>query len=789
MKNSTGFLPFRKVGVLGAGVMGAQIAAHLANAGLEVVLLDIAAKEGNKNSIVEGAFKKIQKLKPAPFASKEAMERISLGNFDEHMPLLKDAEWVIEAVIEHLPIKQELMQKLEDVVGEQTIISTNTSGLPIHKIAEGRSESFQRRFLGTHFFNPPRYMKLLELIPTPKTDSTILEHISWFGRIYLGKSIVIAKDTPNFIANRIGVYATIQAMRYFTDGDYTIEEIDTLTGPIIGHPKSATFRTADVVGLDTLKYVADNLYEMLPNEKNREKLKAPELLTKMVENKILGQKSGSGFYKKVGKDILSINKETLEYEPPKPLNLGDLENFQKAGSLVDRIRALYNDTGRAGKFTRETLLDLFSYCACRIPEIADSPADIDKAIKWGFVWEMGPFETWDALGFEKVLNDMQEMGLEVPQWVTDMPKNGAKSFYKDENGTLSVYVPGKGYIPETTYPDELHIPQLLNRPEAVIFENKEARLLDMGDGVALYEFRSKANSLGAEVVKGLLKSVEIVENGNYKGLVIGNGGKNFSVGANLGEAAYALQNGMFDQIEGAVKLFQDMVNRIRYARKPVVTALHGMALGGACEIAMASSNVVAALETYIGLVELGAGLIPAGCGTTYLAAQAAKRAANEFPSQVQDFVAKYFENVATAKVATSAFEGIEIGYLPPQTKVVMHADRRLYVAKEEVLRMAHQGYAPPAVRNAIYVLGASGRAALETAAYLMHKAGYATEYDVYLAKKLAWIMTGGDITMPAKVHEQYLYDLEREVFLELLKQPKTQERIHSILTTNKPLRN
>lgn len=788
MPASGGFLPFRKAAVLGAGVMGAQIAAHLANAGLQVVLLDIPAKEGNKNSVVEGAFAKIKKLKPAPFANKSAIDRIQLGNFDEHLHLLKDVEWVIEAVIEYLPIKQQLMAKVEAAVGKNTIIATNTSGLPIAQIAEGRSEDFRKRFLGTHFFNPPRYMKLLELIPTPDTHPDILAKIEWFGRVHLGKSIVIAKDTPNFIANRVGVYATMQAMRYFTDGDYSIEEIDALTGPLIGHPKSATFRTADVVGLDTLKYVADNLYDALPNEKNREKLKSPELLGKMVENKILGQKSGAGFYKKAGKNILSINKNTYQYEPAQPMDLGDLEAFRSAGKLPDRVRALYNDSGRAGQFTRETLLDLMGYCANCVPEIADNPADIDKAIRWGFVWDMGPFETWDALGFEKVLADMQEHGIDIPDWVKAMQKNGAKSFYRSENGGLAAYVPGSGYIAEPVFSDEIHIPQILSGKNNIVFERKEAALLDMGDGVALYEFRSKANSLGTDVVQGILQAIGTVEKGNFRGLVIGNEGKNFSVGANLGEAAFALQAGKFDLVEGAVVGFQEMIKAIRYARKPVVTALHGMALGGACEIAMASTNVVAALETYIGLVELGAGLIPAGCGTTHMAAWAANRAANEFPSQVQEFVAKAFENIATAKVATSAFEAIEIGYLGAQTRVVMHADRRLFVAKEEVLRLANQGYAPPPVRQ-IYVLGADGRAALETAAYLMQQAHFATEYDRYLANRLAWIMTGGDITIPATVDEQYLYDLEREVFLELLQQKKTHERIHSILTTNKPLRN
>ncbi len=789
MPNAYGYLPFRTAAVLGAGVMGAQIAAHLANAGLKVLLLDIAPESGPKNAIVEGAFRKIAKLKPAPFAGSKVPGRITLGNFEEHLHRLQDVEWVIEAVIEHLPVKRELMEKVEEAAGEHTIISTNTSGLPLAQIAAGRSAEFKRRFLGTHFFNPPRYMKLLEIIPTPDTDPEILARIQWFGRVHLGKGIVIAKDTPNFIANRIGVYATIQAMKAFTDGDYTIEEVDALTGPIIGHAKSATFRTADVVGLDTLLYVADNLYNALPNEESRERLKAPELLRRLVAEKRLGQKTGAGFYKKEGKNILSLNKETLEYEPSRPLNLGDFEALQKAGNLETRIRALYEDAGRAGKFTRDTLLDLFGYCARRIPEIADNPADVDRAICWGFMWEMGPFQTWDGLGFERVLRDLAEHGIEVPDWVKEMPAKGATSFYRRKNGTLEAYVPGQGYVAQPVPADEISLAAIKTNSSRILFTRKEAALLDLGDGVALYEFRSKANSLGNDVVEGIFQAIDYVENHDFRGLVIGNEGKNFSVGANLGEVAYVLQEKKFDVLQMAVKRFQDMVMRIRYARKPVVTALHQLALGGACEVAMASAAVVAPLETYIGLVELGAGLIPAGCGTTQMTWQAAEKASDYLPSQVQPFLYKAFETIATAKAATSGIEALELGYLGANTRVIMNSDRRIYVAKEEVLRLANEGYMPPPVRNEIYVLGADGRAALETAAFLMNKAQYATDYDRYLANRLAWIMTGGDITAPARVHEDYLLELEREVFLSLLGEKKTQERIHSILTTNKPLRN
>ncbi|RMH89411.1 MAG: 3-hydroxyacyl-CoA dehydrogenase/enoyl-CoA hydratase family protein [Calditrichaeota bacterium] len=783
-------LPFRTAAVLGAGTMGAQIAAHLANAGLQVLLLDIPAKEGsNKNAVVEGAFKKLVKMKPNPFATQAATKRIRLGNFDDDLHRLGEVEWVIEAVVENMEIKRQLMERVEQVISPGTIVSSNTSGLPIHQIAEGRSEAFKKHFLGTHFFNPPRYLKLLEVIPTPDTDPIVVERIRHFGYLHLGKGVVIAKDTPNFIANRIGNFSVMLAMRAFTDGDYTIEEIDALTGPLTGKPKSATFRTADVVGLDTLLYVADNLYAAIPDDESREMHKAPDLLRKMVEKGILGAKTGQGFYKKVGKEILSLNKETLEYESAKPLNLGDLEAIKKAGDLPARLRALYEDQGRAGAFFRQYTLEVLGYCARRIPEIADSPADIDNAMRWGYANELGPFETWDALGFERVLQDMKAAGIALPEWVEQMAAEGHTSFYREHDGEREVYVPGKGYVLHPRPADQISLAVVKANPENTIWERKEAALLDLGEGVALYEFRSKSNALGTDVVQGLMEAIEYVEQHDYLGLVIGNEGKNFSVGANLGEAAIALQEKRFKELEAAVKAFQELNKRIRYARKPVVAAVHGMALGGGCEITMSSAQVVGALETYLGLVELGAGLIPAGCGTTYMTALAAERAPSATHNDILPFLVEVFKTIATARAATSFLEAKELGFAPSRAVTVMNGDRRLYVAKQEVLRLANEGYAPPPVRTHIPVLGQEGRAALDMLAYSMQQAGYATEYDVFLAKKLAYVMCGGNITGMAEVHEEYLFQLEREVFLSLLGERKTQERIHSILTTNKPLRN
>ena len=789
MPHTLSYLPFRKAAVLGAGVMGAQIAAHLANAGLEVILLDIPPKEGPKNGIVEAAFKKILKMKPAPFVDSAAPRRITTGNFEEHFHLLKDAEWVIEAVIEHLAIKQQLMARLEETLPAHTIVSTNTSGLPIHQIAEGRSPAFKKRFLGTHFFNPPRYLKLLEIIPTPDTDPALLNKLKWFGRVHLGKSVVIAKDTPNFIANRIGTYSIMQAIRAFTSGEYTIEEIDALTGTLIGHPKSATFRTADVVGLDTLKYVGENLYQAIPHDESREAHRPPELMVKMVDNGILGAKSRKGFYQKVGKEILSLNPQTMNYEPAKPLNLGDLESLAKSGGLKKRIAALYADRGRAGAFTRQSMLDLIGYAARRVPEIADHPADIDRAMCWGFGWEMGPFQLWDTLGFERVLKDLQAAGITLPQWVAEMQQAGHDAFYRAIDGQPAAYVPGKGYRPEPVFADQIDLPAISRRKESVLFERSEGALLNLGDGVALFEFRSKANTLSQDVVEGVFQAIDYVEQHDFHGLVIGNSGRNFSVGANLGEAGHVLQAGKFEVLEQMTKRFQDMVLRVYYARKPVVTAVQGMVLGGGCELLMHCAANVAALESYIGLVELGAGLIPAGCGSTHLAARAAQQAAGDFPSQVQPFLIKAFETIATAKVSTSAREAIELGYLKPEALIVMNADRRIAVAKTEVLRLSQQGYMPPPARKAILVMGKPARATMEAAAYQMQQGHFATAYDRFLAQKLAYVLTGGELSGPAYVDEQYLLRLEREAFMDLLKEPKTHERVKSILTTNKPLRN
>lgn len=788
------YRPFRTAAVLGAGTMGAQIAAHLANAGLQVYLLDVTpaaiGREGAPNSLVEKGFKAALKASPDPFFTKRTAERVRLGNFDDDFAHVGEVDWVIEAVVERLNVKRDVMARIEATAREDAVISTNTSGIPIREIAEGRSEGFRRRLLGTHFFNPPRYLKLLELIPTDDTDPEVLSRVAYFGRVHLGKGIVVANDVPYFVGNRIGIYAMMKAMRFFTEGDYTIEEIDALTGPLVGHPKSATFRTADVVGLDVMVDVAKNLYEKASHDESRDAFRLPDVLEGLVEQGALGAKTGAGFYKKEGKTILSVNPETGRYEAPRPLDLGDLGRIKGAGDLKTRLEALYADDGRAGRFFRTTTLDLLGYAARRVPEVTSNPADVDRAIRWGFGWEMGPFETWDALGFERVLDAMAEQDVEVPDWVRTMQQEGATAFYREHDGTRQVYQPGEGYVDDPRPADQISLAVLKQDAGRTLWKNEDAALLDLGDGVALYEFRSKANALGQYVVQGLNEALDRVERDpDLRGLVVGNEGGNFSVGANLGEVAMAAAQGEFKLIETFVEGFQQTVQRVRYAAKPVVVAVHQRALGGGCELVMACPHPVAAAESYIGLVELGVGLIPAGTGTMRLAAQAAAHSPNGHPSEVQPWVQKYFETVAMATVATSARQAQALGFLPEHARIVMNDDRRLFVAKQEVLRLSEEGYLPPPVQTHVLVLGRPTRAALEVGLQQYLEGGFISAYDRYLAERLAYVLTGGDLSGPQEVHEDYLVELEREAFLHLLGQAKTQERITYLLMNNKPLRN
>ena len=785
------FAPLRTAAVLGAGTMGAQIAAHLANAGLDVKLLDIAAKEGSdKDAVVNQGFRAALKAAPPAFYTDEAAGRITTGNFDDDFDSIASVDWIIEAVVERLEVKQSLFERVDEAAASAAIISTNTSGLSIARIAEGRSESFRRRFLGTHFFNPPRYLKLLELVPSAETDPEVVRRIAHFGRIFLGKGVVVAKDTPYFIGNRIGVYAMLQAMRKFTDGDYTIEEIDALTGPLTGRPKSGTFRTADVVGLDVMKDVAQNLYEAVPHDEARDAFRAPELLDRLVNRGSLGQKSGEGFYRKEGKTIKSVDASSLEYREPSQQGLTDLDTPQRSGALEDRLTALYENEGRAGAFFRETMLDLLTYSARRIPEIAENPADIDRAIRWGFGWEMGPFQIWDALGFRRVLDDARDRGHVIPDWIREMEAEGRVAFYRDTGADKTVFVPSeRDYVPDSRPPDQLSLRIIKSSGQREIWASDAAGLLDIGDGVALFEFRSKANTLGSGVMQALQEVIDrIEEGGEFRGLVIANEGKNFSVGANLVEMAQAVRDGDTGRVAEYLRAFQESIQRIRYARKPVVVAVHQRVLGGACEMLMACPHPVAAAESYIGLVELGVGLIPAGTGSMHLARLAARRAPKPHPSIIQTQLQAFFENVAMAKVSSSAPDAQTMGYLPPHARVVMHEDRRIYVAREEVLRLSNEGYMPPAPRRFI-VLGRPTAAALAVSVQQYLEGDFISAYDAYLANRLAYVMTGGDLSGPQEVREEYVLELERDVFLGLLSREETIARVTHMLEKGKPLRN
>ena len=782
--------PFLTAAVLGAGTMGAQIAAHLANAGLQVYLLDIAPKEGdNKNAIVEKLFKAATKKKPDPFFTKKATQRIKIGNFDDNFGWVGEVDWVIEAVVERLDIKHSVMARIEETAREDAVISTNTSGIPLREIGQHCAEGFRKRLLGTHFFNPPRYLKLLELVPTEDTDPMVLDRVAWFGRVHLGKGIVVANDVPYFVGNRIGIYGMMGAMDYFIRGEYTIEEIDALTGTLVGRPKSATFRTADVVGLDVMRDVANNLYEKAVDDESRERFKSPALLDGLVENGALGAKTKAGFYRKEGKVIKSINPATGAYEDPRPVDVGDIKAFKAAGDLPARMNALYEDQGRAGQFFREMTLDLLGYSARRVPEITASPANVDRAICWGFGWQMGPFETWDALGFARVLDDMDARGIQLPEWIRVMQSNGVTHFYRSEKGLSQVYVPTEGrYVDDPAPADEISLAAIKTDPSKELWSNRETGLIDMGDGVALLEFRSKANALGGSIIEALFEVIDKVENDpNLCGLIIGNEGLHFSVGANLGEVAWALDQGMLDQVGQFVAYFQQAIQRVRYATKPVVVTVHQRALGGGCEIAMACPNPVAAAESYMGLVELGVGVIPAGTGTMRLAALASNQSVG-YDSDLQAFVRKYYENVAMANVATSARQAQEMGFLAPHAPVVMNAERRFHVAKHEVIRLAEQGYMPPTAER-IRVLGRPGQAAMQMGVYQFHQGRFISDYDRHLADRLAYVITGGNLTGPQEVTEDYMLELEREVFLSLLGEQKTQDRIKHLLETNKPLRN
>ncbi len=800
--------PIKKVAVLGAGVMGAQIAAHLANAGIPSYLLDIVPKELTeeekakgltlqdlevRNRIAREGLERAKKLKPNAFFVPELEKLITIGNFEDNLGWLSEVDWVIEAVVERLDIKRELFKKVESVIKPGTIVSTNTSGIRISEIAEGFSDEFRRHFLGTHFFNPPRYMKLLEIIPTAETSKEVVETIAEFGEKVLGKGIVYCKDTPNFIANRIGVLAVMYVLHYMLENGFTIEEVDELTGPVTGKPKSATFRTLDLVGLDTLVHVANNIYNAVPNDEMREYFKVPDVVQKMLENKWLGEKTGQGFYKRVKKngesEILVLDFSTMNYRERQKVKLGSLEMAKATESLKDKIQILMNAKDRAGEFFWKTTGAVLAYASNRIPEISDTIVDIDNAMKWGFNWDLGPFEMWDLIGVENSIDRIEKEGFKVADWVKDMIKSGKQKFYDRRDGKIYFYdvVGKKDYVELKTKPEVINLELLKDDKTRIIKQSAGASLIHLGDGVLCLEFHTKMNAIGEDILVMADYALNELEK-NYEALVIGNQGQHFSAGANLMMILMLAQEGEWDEIDRAVRMFQRMNMRIKYSPKPVVVAPHGMTLGGGCEIVLHAPKVRAYAESYIGLVEIGAGVIPAGGGTKEMLLRAIQKAPKQENVDLTPFIREAFETIAFAKVSTSALEAKKLGYLRDFDSISMNKDYLISDAKKIALSMVEEGYKPPLPAE-IIALGKQLYANFLVGIYLMREAGYITEYEAHIGKKLAYIMSGGDFTSPQIVSEQYILDLEREAFLSLCGEKKTQERMQYILKHGRPLRN
>jgi 3-hydroxyacyl-CoA dehydrogenase len=788
----------KKAAVLGSGIMGSRIACHFANIGLEVVLLDIVpfdlSEEDQKdpkkrNQLVNDSLQNAIKSKPSPLYSADKAHLIQTGNFDDDLEKIKDCDWVIEAVVERLDIKKSLFDKVEKYRKEGTLITSNTSGIPIHLMLEGRSEDFQKHFCGTHFFNPPRYLRLLEIIPTEKTDPEVVDFFMHYGDVYLGKETVLCKDTPAFIANRVGVYSMISAMHAVEKTGLTVGEVDKLTGPVIGHAKSATFRTSDLVGLDTTVKVANNLYESLPHDESRDNFKLPKIVEELHDRQWLGDKTKQGFYKKVvdngKKEILELDLKTLEYGPKSKSKLEILDKTKNEEDLKKRLQMAIQEEGKVGEFYRLTFYDLFRYVTYRIPEIADELFRIDQAVAAGFAWEMGPFESWDAMGVKACVEGMKEMGYEPAPWVEEMLGAGHTSFYKYEKGLKHYYdLESKTYkvIPGT---EGLVILDAL-KEKHVVWSNEGATLYDLGDEVLGLEFHTKMNAIGAEVIEGINTGIQKAEEG-YKGLVIGNEGQNFSAGANLAMLFMYAVDQEFDEIEMMIRQFQNTMTRARFSSVPVVAATAGLTLGGGCELSLHCDAIQASAETYIGLVEVGVGVIPGGGGTK----EFVLRASDEYESGDPELntLQKYFMNIATAKVATSAHEGKEMNILEAADGITLNRSRLLKDAKQRVLELYDAGYTKPIPRKDIKVHGRTALAMFEAGIAGMKYGAYISEHDAKIGRKLAYVMAGGDLSAPTHVSEQYLLDLEREAFLSLCGEPKTLERIQSVIFKGKPLRN
>jgi 3-hydroxyacyl-CoA dehydrogenase len=802
-------LRIEKAAVLGAGTMGAQIAAHLANAGIPTLLLDIAPREPTpeeqargldldakeaRDRIARAGLEAAKRAKPAAFFNEEAASLVSVGNFDDDLPRIKDCDIIIEAVVENLEIKRKLYERVEQFRRPGSVVASNTSGIPIQQIAKGFSEDFRAHFLGMHFFNPPRYLHLVELIRTEWTKPEVSCSVYGFLDQRLGKGVVVAKDRPNFIANRIGTYGAMVTLRTLVEDGYTIEEVDKMTGPALGRPKSATFRTFDIVGLDVLAHVARNLYEAVPDDEERAAYALPDFVEQMVGRRLLGDKTQGGFYQKRrgedgGRDIWTLDVATLEYRPQQKVKLPALDAAKNIEDTRARMKSLVWGQERVGQFLWKTMSRVFAYAANRTPEIADTVVEVDRAMKWGFGWELGVFEAWDAIGVEKSVARMREEGRAVPENVQRMLDAGATSFYKSEGGQELYFDFARGEYATVSQPPGVIVLKSLKDRTGVIKRNAGASLIDIGDGVACLEFHSKMNSIGGDTLQMLKTALAEVEK-NFVGLVVGNQGQNFSVGANLMLVLLGAQEEDWDELDLGIRAFQQATMSLRYSPKPVVVAPFQLTFGGGCEMTLHADRARAAAETYIGLVEVGVGLIPAGGGTKEMLL----RALDSIPAGVSEadpfpFVKRAFETIALARVATSAAEAKSFGFLREEDSFSMNADRLIADAKQEALALAATGYTQPRQRTDVLALGNTALSTFKLGIHQLKRGGFISDYDALIGEKLARVLTGGDLNHETRVSEQYLLDLEREAFLSLCGQRQTQERIAHMLKTGKALRN
>ncbi len=795
-----------KVAVLGSGVMGSRIACHFANVGLEVLLLDIVPRELNekepnsgidmqslvlRNRIVNESLQFALKSNPSPIYHPSFAKRISTGNFDDDMEKIADADWIIEVVVERLDIKQQVFEKVEKYRKPGTLITSNTSGIPIHMMSDGRSADFKKHFCGTHFFNPPRYLRLLEIIPGPETDPAVIDFLMQYGSRFLGKETVLCKDTPAFIANRVGVYSIMELFHIVSEMGLSPEEVDKLTGPVIGHAKSATFRTADVVGLDTLVLVANGVRNNCPNDERSAVFAIPDYVQKMVDNNWLGSKSGQGFFKKVRgasgeSEILSLDLNTMEYVAQKKVSFTTLEMTKPIDNLVQRLPMLYGGKDKAGEFYRKSFQGLFSYVSFRIPEISDELYKIDAALRAGFGWKLGPFEKWDAIGVAKVVADMEKAGVKVNDWVKEMLAAGHSSFYKIEKGQrLFYHQKSKAYEVVPTLEGQIFLDTIGD--DKVIWKNSGTTIKDLGDGILNIEFHTKMNTIGGEVLAGLNKALDLAE-AEYKGLVVSNSGDNFSAGANVGMIFMMAAEQEFDELEFAVKAFQNTMMRMRYSSIPVVAAPHNLALGGGCELCLHVDKVVAHAELYMGLVEFGVGVIPGGGGTKEFALRAADEM-HDGDIRINTFRNRFL-TIGQAKVSTSAYEAFELGYLRKGIdEVIVNRDDQLSYAKQSALLMHSRGYTKPVKRKDVKVLGKEALGIVYVGANSMMAGNYISEHDQLISEKLGFALAGGDLSEISEVSEDYLLELERKAFISLCKERKTLERLQSMVQKGKILRN